>query len=244
MGGEYAIESLAAPPGTSEMGLPSNTVGSLAAALRGLGVPDALAELNLRTIATLGTLAEVRDPYIRGHQERTSEVATSVAEEMGLSSDRVRGTRLAGLLHDLGKAGISKRILNKPGKLTEEEFAEIKEHPPLGSMMIISEIEALRQVVPIVLHHHEHFDGKGYPDGLAGEEIPIEARILAVVDAFDAMIREEALAELQRGAGTQFDPAVVEAFLALPTTESAEPEARKQPASEDKELAAARTTKR
>ena len=119
--------------------------------------------------------------------------------------------------------------------------------------MIISEIEALQQVVPIVRHHHEHFDGKGYPDGLAGEEIPIEARILTVVDAFDAMIhersyrkalsREEALAELERGAGTQFDPAVVEAFLTWAATEGAEPEARKQPASADKRLATVRTTK-
>jgi HD-GYP domain-containing protein (c-di-GMP phosphodiesterase class II) len=233
------------------MGLPSNTVGSLAAALRELGVPDGMAELNLRTIAALGTLAEVKDPYIRGHQERTSEVAASVAEEMGLSSDRVRGTRLAGLVHDLGKAGVSRFILNKPDKLTEEEFAEIKEHPPLGSMMIISEIEALQQLVPIVRHHHERWDGKGYPDGLAGHDIPLEARILAVVDAFDAMThersyrkalsREEALAELQRGAGTQFDPAVVEAFLSLATSEGAGP--ARLPASEDKEPAAARAAK-
>ena len=231
----------------------STQASSLAAALRELGVPDVLADLNLRTVTALGTLAEIKDPYIRGHQERTSEVAASVAEEMGLSSDRVRGTRLAGLLHDLGKAGISKRILNKPGKLTEEEFAEIKEHPPLGSMMIISEIEALQQVVPIVRHHHEHFDGRGYPDGLAGQDIPLEARILGVVDAFDAMThersyrkamsREEALAELERGAGTQFDAAVVEAFLAWASREGAEPEARKQPASEDKQLATVRTTK-
>jgi diguanylate cyclase (GGDEF)-like protein/PAS domain S-box-containing protein len=249
----YAVESLAPAAATLETGVLSTQASSLAAALSELGVPDALAELNLRAIAALGTLAEVKDPYIRGHQERTSEVAASVAEEMGLSSDRVRGTRLAGLLHDLGKAGISKRILNKPGKLTEEEFAEIKEHPPLGSMMIISEIEALQQVVPIVRHHHEHFDGRGYPDGLAGQDIPLEARILGVVDAFDAMThersyrkamsREEALAELERGAGTQFDAAVVEAFLAWASREGAEPEARKQPASEDKELATVRTTK-
>ena len=162
------------------------------------------------------------------------------------------GTRLAGLLHDLGKAGISRRILNKPGKLTEEEFAEIKEHPPLGSMMIISEIEALQQVVPIVRHHHERFDGKGYPDGLAGQDIPLEARILAVVDAFDAMThersyrkamsREEALAELERGAGTQFDPAVVEAFLAWASKEGEGLPDRRQPAKEDKEPAALPTT--
>jgi diguanylate cyclase (GGDEF)-like protein/PAS domain S-box-containing protein len=247
---ECAIEALAAPPAMAARGMLSTTAGSLAAALRELGVPDAIAELNLRTIAALGTLAEIKDPYVRGHQERTSDVAATLAEELGLSPDRVRGTRLAGLVHDLGKAGVSKSILRKPGKLTEEEFAEIKEHPPLGSMMIISEVEALQQLVPIVRHHHERFDGKGYPDGLAGEDIPLEARILAVVDAFDAMThersyrkamsREEALVEIERGAGTQFDPAVVEVFLAWAAKEGEDLPARRQ---DDNELAAAPTTK-
>jgi len=247
-GESYAVQSLMPPPAMAASGMLSTTAGSLAAALRELGVPDVMAELNLRTVAALGTLAEIKDPYVRGHQERTSDWAATLAQEMGLSQDRVRGTRLAGLVHDLGKAGVSKRILRKPGKLTEEEFAEIKEHPPLGSMMIISEVEALQQLVPIVRHHHERFDGKGYPDGLAGEDIPLEARILAVVDAFDAMThersyrkalgREHALAEIERGAGTQFDPAVVEVFLAWAAKESEDPPARRQ---DDNELAAAPT---
>jgi diguanylate cyclase (GGDEF)-like protein/PAS domain S-box-containing protein len=248
---ECAIEALAPPPAMAARDMLSTTASSLAAALRELGVPDVMAELNLRTIAALGTLAEIKDPYVRGHQERTSDVAATLAEKMGLSPDRVRGTRLAGLVHDLGKAGISKRILIKPGKLTEEEFAEIKEHPSLGSMMITSQVEALDQLVPIVRHHHERFDGKGYPDGLAGDEIPLEARILAVVDAFDAMThersyrkalsREEALAEVKRGAGTQFDPAVVEAFLAWAAKEGEA--ARRQLVREDKEPAAVPTTR-
>ena len=251
-GDEYAIESPAPSPATLETGTLSSAASSLATALRELGVPDALAELNLRIIAALGTLAEIKDPYIRGHQERTSDEAATLAEEMGLSRDRVRGTRLAALLHDLGKAGVSGRILSKPGKLTQEEFAEIKEHSPLGSMMIISEVGALQQLVPIVRHHHERFDGKGYPDGLSGQDIPLEARILAVVDAFDAMTherayrkamsREEALAELERGAGTQFDPAVVEVFLAWVNRESENVPAPPQPTSEDNELAMVRTT--
>jgi diguanylate cyclase (GGDEF)-like protein/PAS domain S-box-containing protein len=252
----YAIESLAPPAGAlheTQTGADSSAASSLAAALRELGVPEVLADLNLRTIAALGTAAEIKDPYIRGHQQRTSDWAATVAEEMGLSSDRVRATRFAGLLHDLGKVGISKRILNKPGKLTEEEFAQIKEHPPLGSMMIVSEVEALQQLAPIVRHHHERFDGNGYPDRLAGQEIPLEARILGVVDAFDAMTqerpyrralsREEAMAELERGAGTQFDPAVVEAFLALVKSRGEELTAPAQAASEDSRLAAVRASR-
>jgi HD-GYP domain-containing protein (c-di-GMP phosphodiesterase class II) len=249
----YAVESLA-PPAEAlremQTGADSSAISSLATALRELGVPEVLADLNLRTIAALGTSAEIKDPCIRGHQQRTSGWAATVAEQMGLSSDRVWSTRFAGLLHDLGKAGISKRILNKPGKLTEEEFAEIKEHPPLGSMMIVSEVEALQQLVPIVRHHHERFDGNGYPDRLAGQEIPLEARILGVVDAFDAMThdrpyrsalsREKAIAELERGAGTQFDPAVVETFLALVKRRSEEMAAPAQAASEDRQLTAAR----
>jgi diguanylate cyclase (GGDEF)-like protein/PAS domain S-box-containing protein len=253
VGCEYAIESLAPPPAMAANATLSTAASCLAAALREFGVPDVMAEMNLRTIAALGTLAEIKDPYVRGHQERTSDVAATLAEKMGLSPDRVRGTRLAGLVHDLGKAGISKRILIKPGKLTEEEFAEVKEHPPLGSMMIISEVEALQQLVPIVRHHHERFDGKGYPDGLTGDEIPLEARILAVVDAFDAMThersyrkalsREKALAEVKRCAGTQFDPAVVDVFLAWAAKEDRARPARRQPVNEDKELAAVPTTR-
>jgi diguanylate cyclase (GGDEF)-like protein/PAS domain S-box-containing protein len=231
------------------MEMPPAVAGSLIATLRRLGVRDGLADLNLRTMAALGTLAEIRDPYVRGHQERTSRWATAVAEELGLSSDRVQSTKMAGLLHDLGNVGTSKHILNKPGKLTEEEFEKIKEHPPLGSIMIMSEIETLQRLVPAVRHHHERYDGQGYPDGLAGDEIPIEARILAVADAFDAMIhersyrkalsREETIAELKRCSGTQFDPAVVEAFLALLSRSDDEdftPSA--QPASDVKEPAA------
>ena len=253
----YAIEELAPPAEMlreTQRGTVSSAAGSLAAALHELGVPGVLAELNRRTIIALGVMAEAKDPYVRGHQERTSDRAATLAEEMGLPPDKVRATRFAGLLHDLGKAGISRHILNKPGTLTEDEFAKVKEHSPLGSMMITSEIGALQELVPIVRHHHERFDGKGYPDGLAGQEIPLEARILAVVDAFDAMTHErsyrkalskvDAVSELQRGAGTQFDPAVVQPFLALVGREDEEPGALQLAAGEEKELANARTTKR
>jgi diguanylate cyclase (GGDEF)-like protein/PAS domain S-box-containing protein len=230
--------------------MPPAVADSLITTLRRLGVADGLVDLNLRTMAALGTLAEIRDPYVRGHQERTSRWAAALAEEIGLATDRVRSTRMAGLLHDLGNVGTSKHILNKPGKLTEEEFAKIKEHPPLGSIMIMSEIETLQRMVPVVRHHHERFDGQGYPDGLGGEEIPIEARILAVVDAFDAMMhersyrkalsKEQTIAELKHCAGTQFDPTVVEAFLAL-LSRHGDDFGAPQPANESREPAAMTT---
>jgi diguanylate cyclase (GGDEF)-like protein/PAS domain S-box-containing protein len=253
---EYEIRPTATSvqtPQAMESRMLSAAAGSLTAALRDLGVPDPLAELNMRTIAALGTLAEIKDAYVRGHQERTSDWAATLAQKMGLPADRVRATRFAGRLHDLGKAGVSKSILNKPGKLTEEEYAKIKEHSPLGSMMILSQAEALRQVVPIVRHHHERIDGKGYPDGLAGEEIPLEARILAVVDSFDAMTHErvyrkalsfeEAIAELKRCAGTQFDAAVVEAFLAARGAPEVDAAAAAQLAGEIRELATVKAGK-
>jgi putative nucleotidyltransferase with HDIG domain len=217
-------------------------------------VPDFSASLNLRTVAAIGAAAEIKDPYIRGHQQRASRWAAALAERMGVSPDEVRDIRIAGLLHDIGKVTVSEGILNKPGKLAEEEFAKIKEHAALGAMMIISEVEGLQRLVPIVRHHHERFDGKGYPDGLAGEEIPLEARIMSVVDVFDAMThdrayrkaltREEAIAELERGAGTQFDPAVVEAFLALVERRGEELPVAAEAASEDSQPAAARAAGR
>jgi diguanylate cyclase (GGDEF)-like protein/PAS domain S-box-containing protein len=232
----------------------STAARELAAALQDVGAPDVFADLNVHTVAAIGAAAEIKDPYIRGHQQRASRWAAALAEEMGLSPEQVRNIRIAGLLHDLGKVGVSESILNKPGKLTEEEYAKIKEHPALGAMMIISEVESLQRLVPIVRHHHERFDGKGYPDGLAGEQIPLEARIMSVVDVFDAMThdrayrkalsKEETIAELERGAGTQFDPAVVKAFLAVVKGRGEEQPAPAQAAGEDKQMAAARTAGR
>jgi diguanylate cyclase (GGDEF)-like protein/PAS domain S-box-containing protein len=228
MGQRQAVESAACPVNTlneTQTKMFSGAASSLSAALQDLAGPDVLAESELRTIAALGAAAEIRDPFIRGHQERTSRLAATVAKEMGLSPDRVRNLTTAGLLHDLGKLSVGESILNKPGKLSESEFAKMKEHAALGASMIVSGAEALQPLAPIVRHHHERFDGSGYPDGLARENIPLEARILSVVDAFDAMTHErayrkalstdEALGEIQRGVGTRFDHAVVQAFLGV-----------------------------
>ena len=202
----------------------SSVASSITVALRDAGVTEAFEDPDLQVLATVGAAAEIKDRYIRGHPERASEHAVALAGEMGLSPERVRDIRIAGLLHDIGKVTVSEGILNKPGKLTRREFDSIKDHPIVGATLV-SQVRGFERLVPIIRHHHERFDGNGYPDGLAGEEIPLEACILGVVDVFDALThqrsyrkalsREEAIAELERGAGTHFHPAVVEAFLAL-----------------------------
>jgi len=251
---DQPIESLSYPPNlvheTQSLML-STAASSLAAVLHDLGASEVVGDLDLRSIAAVGAASEIKDHYIRGHQERTSLWAAAVAEEMGLPPEQVRNIRIASLLHDLGKVSVSEAILNKPGKLTKEEFTKVKQHAPFGASIMVSEAEALQQLATIVRHHHERFDGKGYPGGLAGEDIPLEARILSVVDVFDAMThqrsyrkalsREETLAELERGAGTQFDAAVVKAFLALVKRRGEEPAAPAQAARKHKQLAAART---
>jgi len=251
-----AIEPLASPSNTPDekhQRMLSAAATSLATALQDLSTPDALANLDLRTIAAIGAAAEIKDPYIHDHQERVSQGAAALAEKMGLSAEQVQDIRVAGLLHDIGKVSVSEGILNKPGKLTEEEYAQIKEHSALGAM-IVAHAEGLQCLVKIVRHHHERFDGTGYPDGLTGEDIPLEARILAVVDVFDAMTHErsyrkalsraESIAELERSAGTQFDPAVVKAFLALLEKRGEEPPALARAASKHRQLAAARAPAR
>jgi diguanylate cyclase (GGDEF)-like protein/PAS domain S-box-containing protein len=236
MGQRQTVESAACPVNTlpeTQTSMLSGAASSLSAALQDLTGPNLLTKSELRTIAALGAAAEIRDPFIRGHQERTSRLAATVAKEMGLSAARVRNLTTAGLLHDLGKVSVGESILNKPGKLSESEFAKMKEHPALGASMIASGAEALQPLAPIVRHHHERFDGGGYPDGLARENIPLEARILSVVDAFDAMTHErayrkalsteEALGEIERGAGTRFDHAVVQTFLGVVRKRGGEP---------------------
>jgi diguanylate cyclase (GGDEF)-like protein/putative nucleotidyltransferase with HDIG domain len=234
----------------TQAGMLTTAAGSLAAVLQDLGVSEVAAALDLRAIATVGAASEIKDRYMRGHQERASLWAAALAEDMGLPSEQVRDIRIAGLLHDIGKVTVSEGILNKPGKLTEEEFNKVKQHAPAGAKIMLSEAEALQQLAAIVRHHHEHFDGTGYPDGIAGQHIPLEARIMSVVDVFDAMTherayrkalsREEAIAEIERGAGTQFDPEVVKAFLALVKRRSEEAAASVQAASEDRRLASAK----
>jgi len=173
-------------------------------------------------LAALSQAIESRDPNTGGHSDRVSSLAEVVARRLGWKHARLGALRLGALLHDVGKLNLDNAVLRKPGPLDEREFREIKRHPLAGARLIRG-FEALRPALPYILFHHERWDGHGYPTGRSREQIPLGARIVAVVDAFDAMISvrpyrpplsvNAALAEIEDGAGTQFDPGVVRAFL-------------------------------
>jgi HD-GYP domain-containing protein (c-di-GMP phosphodiesterase class II) len=165
---------------------------------------------------------DAKDPYTRGHSERVALIARRLGKEMGLPEDELRTIHLSGLLHDIGKIGVDDRILRKAGALTDEEFEQIKKHPTIG-YNILSGLKNLRPVLPGVRNHHENYDGSGYPDGLAGEEIPLLARVLAVADGYDAMGSDRPYrkglpveridAVFHRGNGEQWDPVVLDAYF-------------------------------
>ncbi len=177
-----------------------------------------LREASLQTVRALVRAVEMRDRYTAGHAARVSRYAVALARSLGLGPSEVENLRIAALLHDVGKVGISDLLLNKPGPLTPAERALIEQHPRMGCQIIMS-IESLGATVPLVLHHQERYDGLGYPDHLAGEQIPYGARILAVADSFEAMTAdrayrrarsvEEALAVLSAGASQEWDPLLV-----------------------------------
>jgi diguanylate cyclase (GGDEF)-like protein len=178
----------------------------------------------LSIIYALAATVDAKDHYTYGHSRKVSEYSVAIAEALGLPQDRVATIRAASLLHDIGKVGIPDSILSKEGPLTDEEWEPVKIHPKLG-VEILRHIIDLVNCLPAILHHHEHYDGKGYPSGLKGDSIPLEGRILAIADAYDAMTSprpyreqlsaQQALGELRRCAGTQFDPELVELFCTL-----------------------------
>jgi putative nucleotidyltransferase with HDIG domain len=175
------------------------------------------------TMAALCQAVETKDFYTRGHSERVSRGATLLARQIGMGAERVEAIRYAGMLHDVGKLGVPTKVLQKTGPLTEEELAAIQLHPMRG-LEIVRQIGFLTEALDGIMHHHERMDGKGYPMGLAGDEIPEFARVIAVADAFDSMTStrsyrgarsvEEAVAELRKCSGMQFDPVLVDAFIA------------------------------
>ncbi|MDI6751534.1 MAG: GAF domain-containing protein [bacterium] len=179
-------------------------------------------ELYAGIIKALSAELETRNPYTMGHSERVTTYSLKIAERMGLSQEEIEMVMYAGLLHDLGKIGISDSVLLKPGNLNDEEWLEIKGHP-VKSEGIVKFVSFLAQALPVIKHHHERFDGKGYPNGLQDGNIPLGARIIAVADTYDAITsdrpyrkgksKEDALTIIKECSGTQFDPTVVAAFL-------------------------------
>lgn len=210
--------------GNDDMEMFKNFSAQAAVSIENTQLYERLQESYLGTIASLAAAIEARDPYTVGHSARVTQYAVAIAESMDLSSEEVEEIRLAGLLHDVGKIGVPDQILNKPGSLSEEEFAAIKMHP-IMSMRIVEPLPHLGNIIPIIYHHHERYDGQGYMEGWAGDKIPLGARIVAVADAYEAMTsdrpyrsalsREDAVSQLQVNSGSQFDPSVVRHFLKL-----------------------------
>ncbi len=181
-----------------------------------------LEDLFLSTVLALASAVDAKHPYTRGHSERVTRYATAIGKQMGLSNQEMKNLRLSALLHDVGKIGISESVLDKNGKLTEEEYAKIKEHPVIGAE-IVGKIANSSAIVPGILEHHERYDGKGYPHGKKGEEISLFGRIIAIADTFDAMTStrsyrkalpfQVAVEEIVYNAGYQFDPKIVKYFV-------------------------------
>ena len=197
----------------------------------------------LSAVYALASAVEARDAYTYGHSRKVNVYAIALAEALGLSSDDIDKIGTTALLHDIGKIGIPDSVLNKNTVLNAEDWAAIKSHPKLGAN-IISKVPNLVPCIGGILYHHERWDGTGYPEGLKGEEIPLEARILAIADTFsamtasrpyrDAMSLEEVIKELRQGAGTQFDPGLVEVFVGIIETGFPGEEKTEQDLSDDK----------
>lgn len=178
--------------------------------------------LMMGLLHSLTSAVDAKDAYTCGHSERVALLSRHLAKTIKLSDHDVERIYMAGLLHDVGKIGVPETVLQKPGKLTPEEFDQMKKHPEIGAR-ILADIEQIKDILPGVLHHHERYDGKGYPAGLCGQDIPLMGRILCLADCFDAMTSnrtyrkalplEVALTEIRRCSGTQFDPGLAEAFL-------------------------------
>ena len=183
---------------------------------------DQLEKAYLESIQTLRYTVEAKDTYTRGHSDRVSEFAVLIGQKMGLSEAELKTLKIGGLFHDIGKIGIPDSILLKETKLSDDEYSEIKHHPSIGAH-ILSNATIFADIIPIVKYHHERYDGRGYPENLVGENIPLLARITSVADAFDAMSSrrtyrnnleiEVIKEEIRKNRGTQFDPKAADIFL-------------------------------
>ena len=183
---------------------------------------EKLEQAYLESIETLRYTVEAKDTYTRGHSDRVSEISVLIGKRLGLSNRELRTLQVGGLFHDIGKIGVPDSILLKEAKLTDEEYSEIKNHPSIG-VHILSNATIFKDIIPIVKHHHERYDGKGYPGMLKGEEIPYLARITAIADSFDAMTSKRSyrdslpldfvINEFKKNRGTQFDPNLDDVFI-------------------------------
>lgn len=181
-------------------------------------------DLMMGLLHSLTSAVDAKDAYTCGHSERVALISRALAQRAGLSDHQVQRIYMAGLLHDVGKIGVPEAVLQKAGKLTDEEFELIKKHPEIGAR-ILRDVKQVQDIIPGVMHHHERYDGRGYPSKLAGEDIPLMGRIICLADCFDAMTSsrtyrkalpiETALEEIRRNAGTQFDPKLAEVFLSI-----------------------------
>jgi putative nucleotidyltransferase with HDIG domain len=183
---------------------------------------EQLEKAYLESVEVLRYTVEAKDPYTRGHSDRVSEYSVLIGEKLGMSEEELRILRIGGLFHDIGKIGIPDAILLKESKLTDDEYSQIKNHPTIGAH-ILQNATIFKDMLPIVKHHHEKYDGTGYPGRLKGEDIPFMARIAAVADTFDAMTSKRSYrdplsldivkAEIEKCSGSQFDPEIAKVFL-------------------------------
>lgn len=206
----------------SDLDMMVTLASQIAVSLNNAKLYEDLEASYLSAVRALANSIDAKDTYTMGHSERVAKYSVEIGKVMKLSDDEIKNLYIGALLHDIGKIGISEAIINKPDRLTNEEFQEIKTHPSRGAM-IIEPAKFLKEKVPLIKYHHERFDGKGYPEGLKGEEIPLLARIICVADSFDAMTSKRAYRdtmplefarkEMIRCSETQFDPRIVSAFL-------------------------------
>jgi putative nucleotidyltransferase with HDIG domain len=203
----------------------------VAVAMSNARLIEELDELNWGTLYALARAIDAKSAWTAGHSERVTQLALRIGQVMGLNQKELDDLHRGGLLHDIGKIGIPPEILDKPGKLTDDEYQFMREHVRIGAR-ILEPIDAYAGVIPIVLQHHEYFDGSGYPDGVGGEDISLGARIFTVSDHYDALIsdrpyreglaRDTVIEFIKEGIGSKFDPKVVDAFLEVMAKEDSE----------------------
>jgi len=226
LGRMIAVRSIADDEfGTVEADLMKSTSMMLAVHLLNQRQYDEMQQMFEGTIQSLVSALDAKDTYTCGHSSRVADLAVELAQRLGFDEEGINRIRMAGILHDIGKIGVDDHVLRKPGRLTEDEFEQIKQHPVLG-YEILQGIRPFRKILPAVRHHHESWDGSGYPDGLAGESIPRDAQVLAVADAFDAMTSDrpyrtgmplpKVIGIFRDGQGSQWAADVVDVLLSCP----------------------------